>query len=102
MVLTEQQRQVIDNTESKLNQYVELINHQQQVIEFLLHKSEMSEKDNSINYLAQSIENLSRKLEAKPMSVNYTENHDAVMGYSSPYPVFPNISPYSGNRSDAP
>ncbi|OUM60378.1 hypothetical protein PIROE2DRAFT_13887, partial [Piromyces sp. E2] len=102
MVLTEQQRQVIDNTENKLNQYVELINQQQQVIEFLLHKSEMSEKDNSINYLAQSIENLSRKLDAKPMSVNYTENHDAVMSYSSPYPVFPNISPYSGNRSDAP
>ncbi|OUM61269.1 hypothetical protein PIROE2DRAFT_12763, partial [Piromyces sp. E2] len=80
MVLTEQQRQVIDNTES----------------------NEMSEKDNSINYLAQSIENLSRKLDAKPMSVNYTENHDAVMGYSSPYPVLPNISPNSGNRSDAP
>ncbi|OUM69830.1 hypothetical protein PIROE2DRAFT_2262 [Piromyces sp. E2] len=54
--------------ESKLNQYVELINQQQQVIEFLLHKSEMSEKDNSINFRE----------------------------------IFPNISPYSGNRSDAP
>ena len=39
MVVTEQQHQIITRTEEKLNQYIELINHQQQVIEFLLHKS---------------------------------------------------------------
>ncbi|OUM64193.1 hypothetical protein PIROE2DRAFT_9095 [Piromyces sp. E2] len=55
------------------------MNHQQQVIDFLLQKSKMRKKINCIIFLAQSIENLSRKLYNKPMGVIYTENNDVVI-----------------------
>ena len=102
IALTEQQRQVISNTEVKLSQYIELINQQQQAIEFLLQKREMYEQDNSISYLTKAIENLSMKMDSKPVSVNYNDGNDVIMSYNSSYPVFPNIAPYSGNRIDAP
>jgi len=62
----------------------------------------MYEKDNSISFLTKAIENLSMKMDSKPVSVNYNDDNDVIMCYNSSYPVFPNIAPYSGNRIDVP
>jgi len=62
----------------------------------------MYEKDNSISYLTKAIENLSMKMDSKPVSVNYNDGNDVIISYNSSYPVFPNIALYSGNRTDAP
>jgi len=61
----------------------------------------MYEKDNSISYLTKAIENLSMKMDSKPVSVNYNDGNDVIMSYNSSYPVLPNIAPFSGNRIDA-
>ncbi len=98
--ITEQQQQTIAESENKINRYVELINHQQQAIEFLLHKNEVFEKNNNTNALVQAISELSKKINIKNNDFTFDETMDVTTGTS--YPVFHNIPPYSGNRVDAP
>ena len=43
-----------------------------------------------------------RKIDSRPIGVNYSKNNDVIMSYNPSYPVFPNIAPYSGNYIDAP
>ncbi len=94
--ITERQQQTIAETENKMNNYVELINHQQQAIEFLLHKNELFERNSDTSALVQAISELSRRINVKPNGFSFDENMEVVTGNS--YPVFHNISPYSGNR----
>ena len=99
-IITEHQNQIITETESKINHYADLVNHQQQAIEFLLHKNEVFEKSNDANVLAQAISELSRKINLRNNGFMLDENVD--VSTTNSYPVFPNIPPYSGNRVDAP
>lgn len=99
-IITERQQQTIAETENKMNNYVELINHQQQAIEFLLHKNELFERNSDTNALVLAISELSRKINVKPTGFTLDENREVAAGNS--YPVFHNIPPYSGNRVDAP
>jgi len=43
-----------------------------------------------------------RKIDSRPIGVNYSKNNDVIMSYNPSYIVFPNIAPYSGNRIDTP
>ncbi len=99
-IITEQQQQTIVEADAKVNHYVELINHQQQAIEFLLHKNEVFERNNDTNALVQVISELSKKINIKNNGFTLDENIEVTTGHS--YPVFHNIPPYSGNRIDAP
>ena len=98
--ITEQHQQIISESEIKINRYVELINHQQQAIEFLLHKNEVFERNNDTNALVQAISELSKRINTKNNGFMLDETMDVSTGTS--YPVFHNIPPYSGNRVDAP
>ena len=98
--INEQQQRTIAETENKMNNYVELINHQQQAIEFLLHKNELLERNSNTNALVQAISELSKKINTKPNGFTFDDNMEVAAGNS--YPVFHNIPPFSGNRVDAP
>jgi len=69
-------------------------------IEFLLHKNEVFERTSDTNVLAQTINDLSRKIHVRNYGAALDESVD--LPTTTSYPVFPSIPPYSGNRVDAP